>query len=733
MLTSRGSRRLKALLVGIAPSSEAIATNVLGARGHAQLVAQNGVAALEMVGTQAPTLIVVQDPLVDMTAIAFCQKTRACAGGADAVILVLTNHDEAVSAVLEAGITDLYATSLGPGALKLGLLIAERLVAQHAPLRDRELRFRRLFEVGVAGVTLTDLDGNFKEANDAFLRMLGYTRAEMLAGKLNWELITPSDVWAADAAARAQLRSTGFLALREREYVHKNGTRIPTLVGSSTVEGTAECVSYITDVSEWKAAEKALRVSEEQYRVVFENSPFPKLVYEQETRKLLVVNEAAIKLYGYSREELLGKTIDDLRARGEAKHQKKDDTIIDVEITTHSCVLDGKPCCLVVAVDVTERNRMEEQLRHGQKMEAIGNLAGGVAHDFNNLLSVILSYSEMLASKLERGDPMRDDLDEILAAGKRAADLTRQLLAFSRQQILQPRILDLSVVIDAVTKMLERVVGEDITLTVVRGRALAAVRADPGQIEQVLMNLVVNGRDAMPKGGKLTISVANIDLDASAGVAPGPYVSLSVTDTGAGMDAATRKRIFEPFFTTKESGTGLGLATVFGIAQQSGGNVWVRAEPAGGTTVGIYLPQALGKNAPRIDTPHEVMQQRGSETILLVEDDQSVRTLVRTILERQGYHVLEARNGGEALLLCEQHKAVIHVLLTDVVMPLMSGRALAERLAPSRPAMKVLYMSGHTDDAVVRHGVLDAEVAFLQKPITPEMLTAKVRDVIEHG
>jgi signal transduction histidine kinase/ActR/RegA family two-component response regulator len=432
------------------------------------------------------------------------------------------------------------------------------------------------------------------------------------------------------------------------------------------------------------------------------------------------------------------RTIGVLNIRSRRRFSRRDEEMAEAFADQAAIALENSRLYQEVRRAFDELSQTKDQLAQAQKMEAVGLLAGGVAHDFNNLLMVITGRSDLLLHRLAPGDPVRPDIELIKATGERAADLTRQLLAFSRKQMLQPKVLDLNVVVQGLARMLERLIGEDIELHAALDPALGMVKTDPGQIEQVLMNLAVNARDAMPDGGQLTIETSNVELDAAyashrVGARPGPHVMVAVTDTGHGMDENTRARIFEPFFTTKEvgKGTGLGLSTVHGIINQSGGTVWVYSEPGKGTTFKIYLPRTED-DVERVDHRRAATPPaRGSETILLVEDEKGVRDLVRDVLQTSGYTVLEARHGIEALAVARRHGGPIDLLLTDAVMPQMGGPELAECLVALQPGLKVLYMSGYTERTVVHHRVLDADVPYLQKPVTVEAVTRRVREVLD--
>jgi hypothetical protein len=509
---------------------------------------------------------------------------------------------------------------------------------------------------------------------------------------------------------------------------------------------------------ERKRSEEQLHEGERKYRLLFETNPEPMFVYDYATLRILAANGAAIARYGYSEREFLDLTLRDIRApedqarlddelkrrpeegavRTGVRHRTKDGQRFEVDLVARPLDFAGRRARLVLARDVTAQRHLEEQLRQSQKMEAVGQLAGGIAHDFNNLLTAILGSTQLLLHNTPPDDPRREDAEEIRNAGLRAAELTRQLLAFSRRQVLAPKVLELNAVVANMERMLRRLLGEDVELATTLDPATGAVSADPGQLEQVLLNLAVNARDAMPGGGRLSVGTSRLAIteehvERRHRLPPGDYACLAVTDTGVGMDDATQAHLFEPFFTTKEvgKGTGLGLATVYGIVKQSGGYIWVYSEPARGTTVKVYLPRVPGVAEAAAPAPVPTVVRGGHETVLLVEDAAPVRTLARRSLEARGYRVLDASDGPAALELSARHTGGIDLLVTDVVMPGMSGRELAERLAPQRPGMKVLYTSGYTDDAMVRQGVLTAGVAFLQKPFVPDTLARKVRDVLD--
>lgn len=516
-----------------------------------------------------------------------------------------------------------------------------------------------------------------------------------------------------------------------------------------------------------KRAEAALRESEKRFQQFYDEAPVG--YHELDTKgRITRVNRKELEMLGYTAGEMLGKPLwnffveeDTTRHVTMAKlagdvsfhdtfertYRRKDGTTLPVLVEDR--LLRDKSGQIIgirsAVEDITERRqtqealqKSEEQLRQWQRVEAIGRLAGGVAHDFNNLLMTIKGCSELLLNAFDRRDPRREEVEEILKAGERATSLTRQLLAFGRRQVLQPQVLDLNSLVINMDKMLRRLIGEDIHLVTVLDQELWSVKVDPGMIEQVVMNLAVNSRDAMPNGGKLTIETTNIIHDENyasrhISMKPGYYVMVAVSDNGCGMDKETQSHLFEPFFTTKEKGkgSGLGLSTVYGIIKQSGGNIWVYSEPDQGTTFKIYLPR-VEKTArvykPKASSP---TAPGGTETILLVEDEEAVRTMVSKILRNKGYTVLEAAHSEQAFEISERHEGSIHLMVTDVIMPQMSGPELAERLAPRLPEMKVLYMSGYPDNTIVQHGVLEPGTAFLQKPFTLNALESKVREILD--
>jgi two-component system, cell cycle sensor histidine kinase and response regulator CckA len=631
--------------------------------------------------------------------------------------------------------------------------------ARRSALAERE--FRTLFAANPLPMWIYDLTTlRFLEVNDAAVQRYGYGRDEFLA--MTIREIRPSDdvdqLVTHIRQPRDPWQSAGVW-----QHRLKSGQIIDVDITSHTVTFAEHSAALVVaqDITERKRAVDTLRAAEERTRFALQNANVG--IWDMDyTTGVLRWSEVLEHQYGLQPgtfcgtfHEFIERVHPDDRASVLETIENAMKSGGDFSVQNRSIAPDGtvrwlsgagrvllgehgEPVRAVgISQDVTERRKLEAQFQQAQKMEAVGRLAGGVAHDFNNLTTVILGYCELLLPDFKAGDPHRADLEEIQNAGTRAAELTRQLLAFSRKQIIEPTLLDLNAVVSAMRAMLGRLIGEDVTVVVDPAPDLAPLKADRGQVEQVVMNLAVNARDAMPKGGTLTITTANVELDEDyaathAGVMPGSYVALTVTDTGTGMTPEVQARLFEPFFTTKEvgKGTGLGLATVHGIAAQSGGSVGVYSELGKGTSVHVYFPQADAAEIAA-STKLPVNRRRSAEeTVLVVEDAQGLRELTRRLLQRQGYTVLVASNAEEALRLFEDH-ASIDLLLTDVVMPGASGPELVEQLVERRPALKVIYMSGYTEEAIVQHGVLKPGIAFLYKPFTADTLERKLREVLD--
>ena len=640
--------------------------------------------------------------------------------------------------------------------------ITERKRAEEIILESEE-KYRSIVETANEGIWLTDLETRAIYVNRQMAEMLGYTVDEML-GRPIFDFIFDDDL--ADAKHKYVQRKSGKSETGEFRMRRKDGSELITLYNTTPRRNQAgEIVGFLSmrsDISESKKAEREIQNAEYKYRNLVESSPAIVYLTAPQSPYVLIYVSPNISRFGYTteewfsqpdlrvnimhkddREEVLRATEDaiawNIETDLEYRIVKRDKTIIWIH-EKGRFVFDeqgNKTGWQGVMVDITKTKELEEQLRQSQKLESVGRLAGGIAHDFNNMLTAINGYSELTLRKLDAESPLRRNIEEIKKAGERSAMLTHQLLAFSRQQVLKPVVLDLNEVIIDMGKMLERLIGEDIELVTILNSKTGHVNVDPGQLSQIIMNLAVNARDAMPQGGKLTIETSNIfiepaDASQKLYVLPGAYVMMAFCDTGNGIDESIQPHIFEPFYTTKEigKGTGLGLATVYGIVKQSGGSIEVSSRQEIGTTFNIYLPRVLEEVASQIKQSF-AENSIGKETILLVEDEELVRNLSKEILENRGYTVIEAGNGAEALEICENEKYRFDLLMTDVVMPQMGGRELAWKLAEKNPKLKILFTSGYTDDAMVRQGINPANTNFLQKPFTFEELAHKVRELLD--
>jgi PAS domain S-box-containing protein len=620
-------------------------------------------------------------------------------------------------------------------------------------LRQSEELYRELFEVESDALVLVDYEtGRILAANAAAQDLYGYSRQELIS--LNRLDLSAEP----EATLRSTMLKTSFIPLRWHRK--KDGTVFPVEISGRYFDwkGRSVFVSAIRDITGRTHMEMALKKSEEKFSKAFYSNPAAIAIADRASRKLLDVNHTFEKMVGYPREEVIGRTTEELSFWAEAperdraiaalalegslrdwefRFRRKNGDICTGLLSAEMIEIEGRPCTISSIVDITEHLQLESQFRQAQKLESLGRLAGGVAHDFNNLLTVINGYSEIMLASVASDNPLHASAQAIKKAGERAAALTQQLLAFSRKQMIQPRPVDVNAIVADSEGIFQRLIGEDIELTTRLEPSAGRILADPGQIYQVLINMVVNARDAMPDGGALEIVTRSAVIDPShvhRDAVPGRYVLITITDTGIGMDESTAQCVFEPFFTTKEpgKGTGLGLSTAHGIVRQGGGWIEVRTKVGQGSSFEIYWPQK--DEPPAAETAAQPSAKRAldGETVLVVEDDQEVRHLIAAILKDSGYHVIEAGDGDEALDVERLHPAAIQLLLTDLVLPGMNGKALYERLRVLRPDLKVLFVSGYTADVISRSG-LEQHMAYLQKPFDTRSLSAKVREVLTQG
>jgi two-component system cell cycle sensor histidine kinase/response regulator CckA len=780
----------RVLIVDDEPHNRELLRIMLAAEGVEVQTASSGQEALARLAREPAQLVLLDIMMPEMDGYQVLARIKGDPATTSIPVIMVTALDDQNSKMLalKAGAEDFLTKPVDRVELYVRVRNLLRLKAygdyhrQHsqllkgevdsgtAALADSEHLYRSTFEAAPVGIVHVALDGRWLRVNERFCEFLDYARAELQDTDLR------NLIQAEEAPGEREVferMATGTMqrhVVDEKPYRRRDGSVVWARVNMSLHRDSAgrgeRIISVVEDITERRRLEAEvresvgrMRASEQRYRMLLEgaNDAIAVLTPEGVVREM---NQRWVDLAGRPREELLGSHVRDLAPRGSedsnvelyrqaittrtgqttslAIVNAKGENVF-VEYTSNTIEVAGEPLVMTIARDVTQRRELEEQLLQAQKLEVIGQLAGGVAHDFNNLLTAILGFSELVMADLRPGSAMAADVLEIKQAAQRAAGLTQQLLAFGRKQILQPRILDINTIVSGMEPMLRRLIAEHVSVVVSLEGKLGSVRIDPTQFEQIVVNLAVNAADAMPQGGRLTIETANITLEEShrqphLPIVPGDYVMLSVSDTGVGMDEATSRHMFEPFFTTKEvgRGTGLGLATVHGIVKQSGGDIRVHSEPGHGSTFQIYLPEVTGAAVLTVQSPAAPVDPGcGSETVLLVEDDGAVRRLARVVLERAGYRVMEAENPKVAFRLAKEAGERIDLLLSDLIMPESDGPPLFLQLVALRPALRVLYMSGYADEAIVRHGVIVEGTPFLQKPFTPPSLTRMVREVLD--
>jgi PAS domain S-box-containing protein len=733
------------------------ATTILKKAGFSVAQAGDGSQALSSLEHFRPDLILMDIMMPEMDGFTACAEIRKRENGKKTPILMMTCLDdvESIDRAYDVGATDFVVKPINLDVLRHRARYLMRASNAVNVVKEYESRYRELFDRVPVGLFRATPDAKLIDVNPAFLKIGGYVDKEScLEIDIREVCVNPEDF----SIFMGLLMKQGVVHNFEVQIIRPDGNiRWVDVHGQEVLDDEGKIIYFdgsVQDITERKEAEKVAQERTLLNQVLLDSLPCVALLLRPHTREIVASNKAArdvgavpgrkcFSSWGQRKDPCSWCLAPVVWEEGVAHHQIVETSEI---VWDAHWIPVGQDLYMHFAFDITESKRTEkllkekeEQFRQAQKMEAVGRLAGGIAHDFNNFLTAINGYSDLLFSRLNEADPLRFEVEEIRKAGKRAASLTRQLLAFSRKQVLQPKVLNLNTIISNVGNLLKRLIGEDIELETFLAEELGSVKADPGQVEQILMNLAINSRDAMPGGGKLTLETSNLEIKEDyirekAFVRAGLYVCLAVSDTGCGMDDATKSRLFEPFFTTKEvgKGTGLGLATVYGIVKQSGGYIWCYTEINRGTTFKIYFPRVEEKAEALPRKPNFTMNAlRGTETVLVVEDEEAVRQLVSNILEMKGYNVLQASNGAKALELSEHHKGPIHLVVTDIVMPGMTGPEVAKKISEKRSDVKIVFVSGYSDGAIAHQGLLDGDVAYIEKPFGIEILAQKVREVLD--